>query len=156
MFLAEALIERKVLSNQINDLVMLIEDNAVIQEGDEAADVKQMVVNLLEMHERHAKLDKEIRITNANTDLEGVSLMEAIAKRDSLKFKASSFSNLVGNRGFGRAMSRRVFRKSASEVRFTDLIDRNAMAEARDDYAKLSRELDAKIQAKNWSTELFD
>jgi len=155
MFLAEALIERKVLSNQITDLVMLIEDSAVIQEGDEAADIKKMLADLLQMHERHAELDKNIRITNANTDLEGISLMEAIAKRDSLKFKASTFGNLVG-RGYRRGMGRQAFRRSASEVRFTDLLDRNEIAEARDGYAKLSRELDAKIQAKNWSIEIFD
>ena len=155
MFLAEALIERKVLSNQINDLVLLIEDNAVIQEGDEIPNIAKMLIDLHDMHERHAKLDLNIRITNANTDLEGVSLMEAIAQRDSLKFKATTIGNLVG-RGYGRAMSRRAFRRSASEVRFTDLLNRNTMAEERDKYAKASRELDAKIQAKNWSVELFD
>jgi hypothetical protein len=155
MFLAEALIERKVLSNQINDLAMLIEDNATIQEGDEVPDIAKMLVDLHAMHEQHARLDKEIRITNANTDLHGISLMEAIAERDALKFKASTFGNLVG-RGYGRSMTRRMFRKSASEVRFTDLLNRNKMAELRDAYAKSSRELDAQIQAKNWSVQLFD
>jgi hypothetical protein len=151
MLLAEALIERKVLKNKIGELVMTIEDIAVIQEGDKEPKIDEMLVDLQNMHDQFANIDSAIRVTNWQTVLEGgISLAAAIANRDALKLMSGSYNNLAG-----RHYNRRQFRRSATEIKFKDLLDREAMAKTRDEFAQVARELDAKIQAKNWTTELL-
>ena len=152
MLLAEALIERKVLKNQIHEVAMNLEDSAVIQEGDPTPETAEALAELKAMHDTFAALDRSIRLTNWKTMLEGgITLTEAIANRDALKMRAGTYGTLTGTH-YGR----RQFRRSASEIKFKDTLDREEMARFRDEYAQTARELDAKIQAKNWTTELME
>jgi hypothetical protein len=157
--LAQALIERKVLKNKIHDLVELIDEVATIQEGDEVPDIAKMLSELDELHDEHYKLDLAIRDANYAYSIfphKGtvMLLQDAIAVRDLWKYQSKSYGDLAGlGAGAYRGLRGR-FRRSQSEIRYIDFLDRNKMMELRDDYAQRARDIDAAIQARNWEIEL--
>jgi hypothetical protein len=154
MFLAEALMERKALSDEIQNQLMLISDSAVVQEGDEKANLDEMLDDLGEMYHQHQALDLNIREANATHRLmyqgESISLIEAIARRDLLKSKSGGYSRLANLSRYHM----RQFRRSGSEVKMVELIEKDAMLSLAKAYAASARALDAKIQKRNWEIEL--
>lgn len=155
MKLAQALIERKVLKNKIRDQIDLIDDSATIQEGDPKPDIDAMLGDLLLLYQQHDDYDLDIREANRThtieQDGEELLLEEAIALRDLWKLRASGYNNLSGGgmRGYGRQ-----FRRTQSEIKFVELLDREHMMKERDTYAEMARNIDALIQAKNWEVDL--
>lgn len=156
MKLAEALALRADAQKRLAQLTERAVASARYQEGEPPAEDStallreaQAVVGEVE------DLVRRINRTNAATELEpGLTITGAIARRDALadrrKVAAAVADAAVGRRDYewGRQMR--------SELRWvTDVSVTELRAEA-DRLAREYRELDVRLQAANWATELLD
>ena len=150
MKLAEALIERADLKARIDQIVSRMRENALIQEGDTPAEDIVELCNMYEsMMDELEGLITRINKTNAGTLLNDVSLAEVIAKRDCLKAKISAYRTVKES-----SLTRRD-RYSSSEIKYVRTTDIAKLQRIIDDYSKQYRELDTKIQERNWMAELL-
>lgn len=152
MKLAEALILRADHKQRIELIKQRLYRNAKIQEGDQPAENPAI---LLEEFERTAdayqQLIQQINQTNSRTAFEeGETLTDALARRDVLQIKQDAY------RALAQTASITQDRYSRSEVRFQSAVEVAAIQKQADEYAKAYRELDAKIQAANWATDLIE
>lgn len=154
MKLAEALLERKSLKEQISALKERAINDARVQEGDEPAEKPdELIAEINNLVERLEKLVIAINRTNVCTQLvEGKSIMEAIARRDMLKLRHQVAKDLAD----AAAPERNGWRITRSEVKFQPTIDVPRWRREADALAKDYRELDAAIQAANWTTDLIE
>ena len=152
MKLAEALLERKRIKDEIHALRQRIMNDARVQEGDKPsenpAELVEKVANLINQLE---KLIVAINRTNMQAKLpDGRTLMEAMAHRDMLKLKHDIAKELADT-----AAGAREYRMTRSEIKFVPTVDVAYWRKKADEYAKAYRELDAAIQAANWNTDLL-
>jgi hypothetical protein len=152
MRLSEALILRADLQKRFSQIGQRLQQNARVQEGDRATEDPEV---LLEEMERIAGeltgFIQRINRTNSQTNFEeGMTLSDALAERDVLKMRQSIYRDLV------RAASFSVMRISRSEVKYISTVDVAEIQGRSDDLAKEIRELDTRIQEKNWSINLLD
>lgn len=152
MKLAEALVERKSLKDEIQDLRRRLKRVAKVQEGDEPVENPLALLEAIE-----SKVNKlEWQITQINrTNMaarlaDGRTLMEAIAERDMLLLRRSVLADLV------EAATPVQDRFSRKEIRYIPTVDVAEIQKQADQVAKRYRELDAEIQALNWETELLE
>lgn len=154
MLLAEALILRSDLQKRILQLKQRILNNVKVQEGDSPA---ENATTLLAELRRDANtlldLIQRINRTNATTiialDDGEMSVADALARRDHLKLLQTTQRD-VANQAVVKQD-----RFSRSEVKFVSMVDVSQLQTEADGFAKAYRELDAKIQAINWQTELI-
>jgi hypothetical protein len=150
MKLAEALIERKALKTKMEELKSRIYKNAQTQEGDEPTEQPLELLN--QLHEESVKFEKLIvRINKTNNDTllnDKSTLMEALAKRDMLKYEHFILTNLANK------ATPATDRYSNREIKFISTIDVKEIRKKADDIAKQYRLIDVKIQEKNWLTDL--
>jgi hypothetical protein len=153
MKLAEALLERKSIKEQIQSLKEWALKDARVQEGDDPSELPEKIIADLELHvSRLEELVIAINKTNNITTLpDGKSLMEAIAQRDMLKMRHQMAKDLAN----AAAPERDSWRHTRSEVKFKPTIDIAEWRRKADSIARDYRELDATIQAANWSTDLI-
>jgi hypothetical protein len=153
MKLAEALLERKSIKEQIQSLKEWALKDARVQEGDDPSELPEKIIADLELHvSRLEELIIAINKTNNITTLpDGKSLMEAIAQRDMLKMRHQMAKDLAN----AAAPERDSWRHTRSEVKFKPTIDIAEWRRKADSIARDYRELDATIQAANWSTDLI-
>lgn len=153
MKLAEALLERKRIKEEIATLRERAERDSKVQEGDNPAENPELLMEkIFELVDRLKKLTIAINKTNMNVKLsDGRTLMEAIAERDMLKLLHESTKRVVDE-----AVGAREWRVTRSEIKFMPTIDVAEWRKRSDKYAKKYRELDAAIQAANWSNDLID
>lgn len=149
--LAEALIHRADLKQRLAGLHERIVRNAS-QEGDPPAEDPNA---LLEEFERLAKDYEEtvVRInrTNLSARLEnGTSITEAIALRDGLLLRIGTYRKLVAEATVVAA------RGLKTEIKFVPSVDVRAVQAEADRLSRAHRELDARIQAANWTSDLLD
>lgn len=150
MKLAEALIERADLKARISQVVSRMEDNALIQEGDKPAEDVSELANMYEsMMGELETLIIRINKTNAETLVLNMSLADAIAKRDCLKSKISAY------RSVKESSLTKHDRYSTSEIKYVRTTDISKLQRMVDDYSRQYRELDTKIQERNWTAELL-
>lgn len=150
MKLAEALIKRADLKAQIAQMVNRMKENALIQEGDEPAEDIAKLGSMYEtMMGELEELIVRINKTNAETLLDGMSLADAIAKRDCIKAKISAYRTIKEASLTGHT---RYSHTEIKYVRTTDVVKLQSMI---DDYSKQHRELDTKIQERNWMIALL-
>lgn len=154
MRLAEALLERKSIKEQIHTLKERALKDARVQEGDEPSELPEKTIADLELQVgRLEKLVVAINKTNNSTSLpDGQSLMEAIARRDMLKMRHQVAKDLAA----AASPERDTWRLTRSEVKFKPTIDVAKWRGKADSIAKEYRELDAIIQAANWATDLIE
>jgi hypothetical protein len=150
MKLAEALILRADAQKRIEQLKQRILRNAKVQEGDAPAENPG---DLIDEFDRVAaeltRLIQQINRTNAATVLaDGTTVADALARRDILGVRHAFYRDLAATATVDQN------RYSRSEVKFVSTVDVAAMQRRADDLARQHRELDAAIQANNWSTEL--
>ncbi|MCA9969214.1 MAG: DIP1984 family protein [Anaerolineales bacterium] len=150
MKLAEALILRADLQKRLVQLKQRILDNAKVQEGDAPAeDANRLLAELERGNADLVDLIQRINRTNSTTQLDAdLTLADALAVRDSLKLRHTVHRELA------QAATITQSRFSRSEVKFVSTVDVGAMQETADQLAREHRDLDARIQAANWSTEL--
>ncbi|MEW6770093.1 MAG: DIP1984 family protein [Bacillota bacterium] len=152
MKLAEALLERKRIKEEINALRIRLVTDARVQEGDEPAEYPEALMEkVLRLVTSLEQLTIAINRTNAKTMMPNrhMSLMEAIAFRDGLKLRYELAHALADAAAGGRD-----YRTTRSEIKFVPTVDVAYWRQAADEYAKRYRELDAEIQAANWSVDL--
>ncbi|MEA2524950.1 MAG: hypothetical protein QOF73_2177 [Thermomicrobiales bacterium] len=152
MRLAEALILRADAQKRIEQLKQRLLRNAKVQEGDAPAENPG---DLIQEFERVAvdliRLIQQINRTNVVTTLAaGATVSDALALRDVLAKQHAVFRDLAATATIDQS------RYSRSEVKFVSTVDVAAMQRRADDLARQYRELDAAIQATNWSTDLLE
>jgi hypothetical protein len=152
MKLAEALVERKAAQAKVAELGERLQRVAVVQEGQSPAeDPAALLEELSAVTGRLQRLIVAINRTNLQAMLAGgESVMAGIARRDVLKMRLGVLDNLL------RACSGQQFRMRSSEICFLCTVPVADLQRQRDLLAKQYRELDAAIQAANWTTELLE
>ncbi len=159
MKLAEALIERKALKEKLDRLRHRLAENARVQEGDAPSEhPNKLLAEARDTLRQFESLNVRINTTNIRTPfVEGQArnLMEAIAERDRLTLERGVLEKLVESAGvpkqpgLGYVVTR-------SEVKFRATVDVAALQKEIDALSKQYRELDARIQARNFETELVE
>jgi hypothetical protein len=150
MKLAEALIERADLKKQIEQIIKRMKDDARIQEGDSPTEDINDLLSVYEfMSEKLEGLIVRINKTNGETKLDDISLADAIAKRDCLKTRIAAY------RAVREAALAKPDRYSRNEIKYVRTVDIAKLQRIVDDYSKKYRELDTRIQERNWLVKLL-
>lgn len=149
MRLAAALSHRADLTTRADALAQRAIRAAVTQEGTTPVDDPSA---LLTEHESVlAELEQlvvRINLTNAATDVDGVPLTAALARRDTLRRRHRTLTTLAD------ASTPFADRMRGAELRLLPTSDVAGLRAAADETAKALRELDLRIQEVNWSTQL--
>ena len=93
-----------------------------------------------------------VRINRTNLAAEvspGVSVTAALARRDVLRMRLGVY------RGLLTAVAPGIDRYSRSEIRIVRTIDVREVQATADRLSKAARELDTRLQAVNWTTDLM-
>ncbi len=151
MKLAQALMIRADYQYKINELKKRITNNVKVQEGEKVAEEPMKLIKDINIIiDELDILVKRINKTNNETIFEGnLTLADAISSRDSIKKKRNILISVL------EEASIRQDRYSHSEVKFVSMINVSNLQNEADLLAKQYRELDIKIQEKNWTTELI-
>jgi len=155
MSLAEALLERKARQERLQNLTQRLAVNARVQEGDVPAEDPATL--LAEAGQAVADLEQlivAINWTNGATRLpgdEGMTIMEAIARRDMLGLRLATLQSTIE----AATKTRERWAVTRNEVRTRATVDVAALQREHDDLARTRRELDARLQAANWATALL-
>lgn len=151
MKLAEALSLRADLQKRLAQLRERLVNNAKVQEGElPSEDPIELLTELDTSIAQLEQLIRNINRTNCQTSIDGVSLTDMIAKRDTLALKNSILQEFV------KRASEKFERYSSSEIRIKSTVKVNEMQKKVDRISKELRELDVRIQGLNWTTELIE
>ena len=149
MKLAEALQERSDLSLRISQLRSRLSDNATVQEGEKTAeDPKALLTELNRCIDQQEQLIAQINLTNSRTEVNGKTLTEWLAKRDSLQLRIEAYHELISDG------SRLAQRASRTEIKILSAVDVPTLQKKADQLSKELRKVDNTIQETNWMTEL--
>lgn len=148
--LAEALIQRKSLQTKLARLRDRLIANAVVQEGDTPSEdpVKLRAAFDACCTELEALICR-INKTNSETLCDGVPLGDLITRRD-MALRRIGILREVTERAANRAD-----RASGNEIRCLATINVSEEQDKLDAMSAEARLLDARIQAKNWETDLL-
>lgn len=151
MKLANALSQRSELQTRIRQLENRLNNNALVQEGEEPAeDPMELLTQLDQGYVQLEELIARINRTNNSTQAEEeATLSDLLARRDCLKGKLSAL------RGFLDNASAQVHRRSASEIKIKSTVNVRQLQKQVDGLSKKLRELEETIQEKNWTTDLL-
>lgn len=151
MKIAEALMLRADYQNKTHELKTRIINNVKVQEGEECLEKpSELLKELDKVLEELESLVKRINKTNSLAMFdEEISLMDAISTRDNIKRKRNILVSAVEEATIKQD------RYSQSEVKFVTVVNVSNLQKEIDLLAKKYRELDVKIQEKNWTTELI-
>ena len=149
MKLAEALQARSDLKKQLNQLEYRMSNNALVQEGEQPNEkpselFKQYNDDLKQLEE----LIIRINLTNSRAKVDGVTLTELIARRDTLKQKIDAYRSVLS------AASSNTSRATRTEIKVLSTINVESFQKDVDRMSRDLRELDNKIQEANWKIEL--
>src|SRR5579884_2981825 len=152
MKLAEALILRADHQKRLEQLKQRLLSNAQVQEGDAPAeDPAGLLREAEQVADELTLLIQRINRTNAGTILtERTTIADALARRDTLAARHALY------RGLAQAGTVEHARYSRSEIKFKSAVNVAAIQQRADEYAREHRELDATIQAANWSVDLLE
>ena len=152
MRLSEALIQRADLQKRIAQLRQRLNQNALVQEGDQPAeDPQELLADLRRILDELTMLIRQINHTNAVTAVDAErTLTDALAERDTLMLERSVLA------GLAQAASINIPRYSRSEVRYISTVDVAEVQRRIDDLSRQYRELDTRIQELNWQIDLID
>ena len=147
MKLAEALLLRADIMRKIEHLqnritpVLIVSDDKLPQE-----DPDKLIARLRKAIEDLEILIVRINKTNNETNIEGEgSLMEALAKRDSLKMLSEKLRNIR----YAAQLN------NSSEKNLKTTVDIKRLQVEMDQTGRAFRDIDSKIQGLNWLTELI-
>jgi hypothetical protein len=152
MKLAEALVLRADHQRRVLQLKQRLLQNAKVQEGDQPAENPQALLDELErVAAELTDLIQRINRTNSATELEaGLTLSDALAVRDNLRALHTAYRELA------QAGVIQQTRYSRSEVRFESTVNVADVQQRADQLAREHRDLDTRIQAANWLTDLLE
>lgn len=150
MKLAEALQERADLNRRIEQLRYRLTMNATVQEGEKPAEEPNELIKELDACvARLGELIARINLTNAKIEIEGKTLTELIAKRDTLTVKLNAYRDLVSG------ASNVVSRATRSEIKILPTVNVKKLQKQVDDMSKELRLTDNAIQQANWVNDLM-
>ena len=150
MKLANALSQRSELQTRIRQLESRLNNNALVQEGEQPAeDPAGLLAELDGCAASLETLITRINLTNCQTQVGGESLTALLARRDALKLKLSIYRDLAYN---ASQLARRATR---TEIKVLSSVSVKDVQKQADNLAKELRLLDNSIQAANWTTELI-
>jgi len=152
MKLAEALVLRADSQRKVAQLKQRLERVIKVQEGEQPAEQPAVLLEELKRTlEELTRWIQKINRTNSHSPFDAnMSLADALAERDRLMQQRNILSELL------ETASIKQDRYSRSEVKFYNTINVIEMQKEVDDLSKRFRELDFKIQEKNWHTELLE
>lgn len=151
MKLAEALQERADLNRNIEQLKNRLKNNVLVQEGEKTAEEPEKLKQQLDASiERLAYLISRINLTNCRTKVNGQTLTELIAKKDTLSLKISVYKEIV------YTGSQASYRARNTEIKIKPTITVANWQANIDAMAKELRLLDNQLQESNWNTELME
>ena len=152
MKLANALSQRSELQTRLRQLESRLNNNALVQEGEQPAEdpmelLKELEADYAQLEDLMARINR----TNNSTEVDGgTTLSDLLAKRDCLKGKLSALRNFLDN------ASAQVRRHSASEIKIKSTVNVRQLQKQVDALSRELRELEETIQEKNWTTELLE
>ena len=149
MKLAEALQERSDLSQRIAQLRSRLSMNATVQEGEKPAeDPVALLDELNRCIDQQEQLIAQINLVNSRTVVEGRTLTELLARRDSLNLRIEAYHGLIND------ASRLAQRAARTEIKILSAVDVPALQKEADRLSKELRKVDNTIQETNWLTIL--
>jgi len=151
MKLAEALILRSDMQKKLARSKERMQNNVLIQEGDEAAEnVNDLMKDFISITNEMSKVIKRINKTNIETEVcNGITIAEMIVDRDMQGKKFSMFNDMASK---ATVESNRWGR---NEIKFVSTVNVSDLRKKADAAAQKFREIDTAIQSKNWTTELM-
>lgn len=151
MKLAEALLEKADLQKRISQMNERLRNNAQVQEGEKPAeDPKELLSELAAMTGRLEELTAQVNLTNSATIVEGETLTQLLARRDAWR------QHIRILREFLDSASCLAHRARQSEIKIMSTVKVAEIQKELDRRSKALRELDAKIQAANWTQNLME
>lgn len=155
MKLAEALALRGEAQKRFEQLRARAVSSARFQEGEEPAeDASTLLAEAQDVLDELVALVAQINLTNSSNSLaDGTTLTAALAKRDVLRLQ-HRLLNEVADAASGRG--HRAPRQMRSELRQMAAVSVPELRGAADDVARQLRELDSRIQQRNWEIDLIE
>jgi hypothetical protein len=152
MKLAEALIARADLKQRIAQLQARIIRNAKVQEGDAPSeDPNELLAEFKRLVDEYETMIGRINRTNLSATLDdGTTLTRAIASRDAIMLRISTYRKLAEEATVSQTRGLR------TEVKFLSAVPVRQIQDEADRLSRQHRELDARIQAANWTSDLLD
>lgn len=149
MKLAEALMERADLQKRMEQLGGRLRNNARVQEGEAPAeDPQELLKELAQVAAQLEEITARVNLTNSRVSAEGETLTELLARREVGQKRLALLRSFLEN------ASRLAERGTRAEIKMFSTVNVREMQKQVDRESKALRELDAKIQAANWTTEL--
>jgi hypothetical protein len=155
MKLAEALLLRADRNRTLEQLKQRVQVSARYQEGEEppedARDLVSMASSVLDELEG---LIRNINRTNSGTVMaDGRTVTDALAERDVLRLRYSVLK-VSADAASGAQQQVGYMRSTRSELKLMSDLDVKSLRRQASDVARRVRELDARVQEVNWTTEL--
>ncbi|WP_295723891.1 DIP1984 family protein [uncultured Leptotrichia sp.] len=151
MKIAEALILRADIQKRIAQLRTRLNNNAKVQENEEPAENPELLLTelenlILQLNDLIVKINR----TNTLSKIDGISLVELIAKKDTLSQKAGIL------REFIEIASQKVDLYSTTEIKVFSTVNVSEQQKKLDKLSKEIRETDTKLQQANWTIDLVE
>lgn len=154
MKLAEALTLRGDATRKVTQLRARIVANARHQEGEHPAeDALALLGDLDRVLDDLETLIKRINRTNASAGLDDGTLTDALARRDVLRMRHAALTAAADAASGGE--EREYGRQLRSELVHVAALPVSELRAAADDVAQQIREVDLKIQRRNWEVDLL-
>ncbi len=151
MKLAEALQERADLNRRIDELRRRINNNILVQEGENPSeDPVELIAELNADMARMEELIAAINLTNCRTKADGMTLTQLIARKDAITLKLSAY------RDFVYTASQNTSRARGTEIRVRAAVQASDLQKEADALSKELRLLDNLLQETNWKTKLIE
>lgn len=150
MRLGQALARRAELQSRLSELRERLEVSTLVQEGDSPPeDPTELIEELDQVADELEQLIASINRTNTETELQpGTTLTDALARRDVLGLRHGALKAAADATAVQQA------RYSRSEIRMVRTFDVAEVRKRVDQLARERRQLDADIQAANWTVDL--
>ena len=149
--ITEALILRADIQKRIAQLKTRLNNNAKVQEHEEPAENPQLLLTELDsLISQLNDLIIKINKTNTLSKIDGISLVELIAKKDTLSQKAGIL------REFIEIASQKINLYSTTEIKVFSTINVPEHQKQLDKLSKEIRETDTKLQQANWTIDLIE
>jgi hypothetical protein len=155
MKLAEALLLRADRNRTLEQLKQRIQVSARYQEGENPPeDARALVSAAATVLDELEGLIRNVNRTNSDTVMaDGRTVTDALAERDVLRLRYSMLK-VSADAASGGQQQIGYMRATRSELKLMSDLDVRTLREQASDIARRARELDARIQEVNWTTEL--
>ena len=155
MKLAEALLLRADRNRSLEQLKQRIQVSARYQEGENPPeDASDLVAAASAVLDELEVLIRNINRTNSGTVMaDGRTVTDALAERDVLRLRYSMLK-VSADAASGAPQHAGFIRATRSELKYLRALDVRDLRQRASDVARRARELDARVQQVNWTTDL--